>query len=1071
LIERIIRFSIAHRHLVLVFSFLLIAVCIRWLTLLPIDAVPDVTNRQVQINVKSAGLGPEDMERLVTFPLELAVAGIPKLDTIRSVSQFGLSQVTLVFEDDADIYFVRQLVNERLQEVRDQLPSGVLLEMSPVSTGLGEIYHLRIENAKLDLMQKRTLLDWVVRPQLRTVKGLAEVNTWGGLVRQFQVQVNPDKLQARGLTFQDVVDAVSRGNANGGGGYVIQGAEQENVRSVGLLTNLDDLRQTVIKAEGGVGVTLDQIGEVVEAPMPRQGAITRDGQGEDAVAITLLLIGENGRVVVSRVKDRLRQLESSLPAGSRIIGFLDRTELIQRTLRTALKNLAEGGLLVVVLLFLFLGQLRAGLIVSSAIPLAMLVAIAGMYFFNVSANLMSLGAIDFGLIVDGAVIIVENCVRRLSLEREKMQREMTEAERLDLIAEATVEVRRATQFGEMIIITSYLPILTLQGLEGKMFRPMGLTVVFALLGAMCLSFTVTPALCAFFLKAGHEHEPRILLRLKALYSRYLDWSLKRTLATLLPSVVLLVLSACLVTTLGGEFIPELEEGAVAIGQMYLPGTSLDTVIGSTTALEKMLKTRFPDEVQASVSRIGRPEIATDPMQAFQADTLITLTPPAQWKKASRQSDLVPQMEKTLADLPAVRLSFSQPIKMRMMELIEGIGIRADLGIKLFGEDPAVLETKAQQIANVVRAVRGAEDVSVEATSGLPQMDLEIDRARASQLGVRVDEINQVVEAALGGRTVTQVNDGTKRIDVAVVLRGDIRTRPDLIAQLQVPTQSGGLIPLSAVCRFRQRQGPAQVSREDGQRRIVIQSNVRSRDLASFVEEVQARVASDVKLPPGYHTVYGGTYEKMQSGRARLAVIVPITFALILALLFVTFGSFYDALIVFVGVPLAASGGVIALFVRGMTLSISAFIGFIALAGVAVLNGVVMLHFIRDLFADHNDAGSAAKEGAIERLRPVLMTASVAGFGFLPMALATGAGAEVQKPLATVVIGGLVTSTFLTLMVLPVLWYQVKTRLQRRSQTSNPPSQWTQSTASPAPDQGDPEQTQPTVSSDSAQAPP
>lgn len=1030
MIESIIRFSIRQRLVVILLSFAWMLAGLYGLLHLPVEAVPDVTNRQVQLNAKASGLGPEEMERLVTFPLELALAGLPGVEEVRSLSQFGLSQITLIFSDSTDPYFARQQVNERLPEARQDLPENVSLEMAPVSTGLGEILYLRIDNPELDLMEKRTLLDWVVRPQLRNLKGLAEVNTWGGLVRRIQIEVDPLRLAAHELTFQDVVQAVAESNANAGGGFIQRGAEQQNVRTIGLYRDLQDIGQTVVRAEGGRAITVAQIAQLGEGASPRQGALTRDGEGEDAYAIAMLLMGENGREVVQRVKARLPQIESSLPAGSKMVGFLDRTELIDRTLQTALKNLTEGGILVVLLLFLFLAQLRAGLIVSSAIPLSMLFAVVGMNYFGISANLMSLGAIDLGLIVDGAVIIVENCVRRLGLEHHRLQRPLSESERLEVITEASVEVRGATQFGEMIILASYLPILSLEGMEGRMFRPMGLTVVLALSGAMVLSFTLIPALCALFLRPPKSTQAGWMQSLQRLYAGLLERCLVRPALILLPAGFLLMLALSLLGRLGGEFIPELEEGSLAIQATYLPGSSLDHVVERATILERALVEGFPDEVAAVVSRIGRPEIATDPMQVFQVDTLIALHPRGQWKKARSQAELSRKVSEALESLPAVSLSFSQPIKMRMMELIEGVGIRSDLGIKLFGPDPEVLHSRAQQIAVLVGKVAGARDVSVEATTGLPNLELEIRRNQAAQLGVRVQEINQVIEAALGGKTVTQINDGHRRIDVAVVLPEEKRTQMRWLELLQVPAESGELVPLSALCHFRESSGPAQISRENGQRRIVIQANVTDRDLASFVHDVQKQIQSNLQLPAGYYLQYGGTFEKMQSGRARLAVVVPLTVLLVLGLLFITFQSLSDALMVFVGVPLAACGGILALWLRGMTLSISALIGFIALAGVAVLNGVVMLHFIRNLRAAGRSPRDSAMEGAVERLRPVLMTASVAGFGFVPMALSTGAGAEVQRPLATVVIGGLLTSSLLTLLILPVIWCSWQSRRKR-----------------------------------------
>lgn len=1006
MIDRIIRFSIANRLMVVLLSLLFMVVGLRALFLLPIDAVPDVTNRQVQINAKATAMGPEEIERQVTFPLEVALAGLPRLVEQRSISQYGLSQITVVFEDDVDIYWARQLVHERIAEARESLPPGVSVEMSPISTGLGEIYYLRIDNPDLTLMEKRTLMDWVVRPQLRSIAGLAEVNIYGGVVRQIQVQVDPDRLRAHNLTFRDLVDVLSHSNVNAGGGYINKGAEQQNLRTVATLKTAEDIGNTVIRAN----VTVNQVAQVKPGPMPRQGAMTRDGEGEEAFAIAMLLMGENGRVVIDRIKDRVHQIETSLPAGSKIVGFLDRSQLIQRTLKTALTNLLEGGLLVVVLLFLFLGQVRAGLIVSSAIPLSMMFAVIGMHHFEISANLMSLGAIDFGLIVDGSVIIVENCVRRLASPTP-----LSEEERLERIAQATVEVRKATQFGEMIILASYLPILSLESLEGKMFRPMGLTVILALTGALILSFTLTPALCAMFLGSGPSRPSRLPLNL---YRKTLEWCLGRRSWILLSALAFVSTCGLLSTRLGGEFIPELDEGALAIQATYLPGSSLDTVIERSTALERHLKEHFPKEIDNIASRIGRPEIATDPMQVFQVDILMTLKPMARGRKARLEQE----MRHLLEDLPGVSLTYSQPIKMRMMELIEGVGIRADLGLKLFGEDPLVLNQKAQEIAQVVRQIRGAVDVSVEATSGLPQLDLVLDRARAAQLGVRAEDVNLLIEAGLGGRVLTQINDGSKRIDVTLALPEETRLRPERISQLQVPSQDGAMVPLESVVDFREDSGPAQISRENGQRRVVIQANVAGRDLAGFVDEVRQTLESKVELAGGTYLRYAGTYEKMQSGRARLAVIVPLTFGLILGLLWISFGNVPEALMVFLGVPLAMSGGVLALLLRSMPLSISASIGFIALAGIAVLNGVVMLHFIRDLYHDGKGAYESALEGAVERLRPVLMTAAVAGFGFLPMALAQGAGAEVQKPLATVVIGGILTSSLLTLLVLPVLWY-------------------------------------------------
>lgn len=1025
MIQWMIRLSIQNRIKISILGLLLLVGGLYNLYLLPLDALPDITNKQVQINAVASALNPEEMERRVTFPLELGLAGIPHLVMTRSISQFGLSQITLIFQENIDIYFARQQVSERLQQVRDSLPQGVRVEMSPVSSGLGEIYYAKLDNKNLSSMQKRTLMDWVVRPQLRTVQGLADVNTWGGQVRQYQVQADPQKLQSLDLTFHDLAEALEKNNANGGGAYIEKGQEQQLVRSVGMLDNSLDIGNVVLGQRNGVPVRVSDVATIEEGGMVRQGAITEDGQGEQVYVIALLLMGENGRVVVQRVKDKLLQIEKALPPGSHLTGFLDRSELIERTLATASRNLLEGGAVVIALLFLFLLQLRAGLIASSAIPLAMLFAVIGMRYFQVSASLMSLGAIDFGIIVDGSVIIVENCVRRLAEERHRLGRDLSEPERLELIEHGSAEVREATQFGELIIMVSYLPILTLQGIEGKMFRPMGLTVLLALAGAMLLSFTWIPALCALFLKVAAEREHPLIAPLQRIYRKFLGWGLHHALLLTLVGIGIVALAGSRFFGLGSSFIPELDEGAMAIHATYLPSISLKQVIARATVMEKELKEAYPDEIKSVVSRIGRPEIATDPMLTSQSDVLIDLYPMNQWKKAHTKDELVKIVSKTLEDIPAVSTSLSQPIKMRMMELIEGVGIRADLGIKLFGDDPKVLVIKAKEISEVVTAVRGANDVQVEVTQGLPQLRIQIDRAQLARYGINVSDVNEVIEDALGGRAITQINDANQRIDVTVKLAENLRNDPEVIGRLQVRVPGGKALPLSLLADISSQEGPAQISRENGKRRIVIESNVRGRDLGSYVEEVQSQIKKKVELPTGYYVEYGGTYEKLQSGRERLRIVVPLTFLLVFFMLYATFASWKEAALVFTGIPLAISGGLVALEVRGLTMSISAAVGFIALAGIAVLNGVVMLSFIRQLQETASSLQEAVVEGACTRLRPVLMTAAVASLGFLPMALSQGAGAEIQRPLATVVIGGLFTSTLLTLILLPVWFYALR----------------------------------------------
>lgn len=1014
-------FSIRHRLAVCLVGLVLFGWGLYNFRQLSIEAVPDITNRQVQINAVAPALGPEDVERRLTFPLEVALGGLPHVVNFRSISQFGLSQVTVIFEDGTNIYFARQLVAERLQEVREQLPPGVGVSMAPVSTGLGEILYLRLKNPRLTLLERRRLMDWVVRPQLRTVQGLADVNIWGGEVRQMQVRVDPARLREFGLDLASLNQAIAANNSNGGGSFLQRGPEQQLVTSLGLLRGAEDLKQIVLKQDRQIPVTLGQVAEVEIGPMIRQGALTQDGQDEEVYAICLLLLGENGFQVVERVKERLASIEKSLPPGSRLEPFLDRSRLIQATLNTAFRNLAEGGFLVVALLFLFLLQLRAGAIVSSVIPMAMLFAIVGMRYFGISANLMSLGAIDFGLIVDGAVIIVENCVRRLSEEQEQLGRPLNEMERISLIASASAEVRSATQLGELIILSTYLPILTLEGIEGKMFRPMGWTVILALTGAMLFSFTLIPALCGYFLKGHKEEAHPVLTPLEGVYERVLQVCLRKRVLVLSLGLMLVLGAAVLLPRLGTEFIPELDEGAIAMQVTFPTGISLPESVRQSQRIERVVHETLGKQVERVVTRIGRPEIATDPMLTSQTDVIIEFAP------GTSRLEAVEKLSQRFESWKGLEFSFTQPIKMRMMELIEGVGVRADLGIKIFGADHRELRRQAEKVAAVVRQVSGAADVMVEVTEGLPQLQVEIHRDQLAPYGLNVSDVNRILEAALGSRSVTTINDGNERFDVTVGLASQLRNDPEAFSNLLIPTPDGNFVPLSRLATLRSLVGPVQISREQGKRRIVVQSNVRGRDLGSFVQEVQRQVEAKVALPTGYYLEYGGTYEKLQSGRARLSMVVPVTFLAVFGLLYLNFRSIQSALLVATGIPLAVSGGVVALWLRSMPLSISAAIGFVALAGVAVLNGVVMVTFIDALVRQGRETSQAVLEGARLRLRPVLMTAAVASFGFIPMAFSQGAGAEVQKPLATVLIGGLCSSTLLTLVLLPVLYRKQKSR--------------------------------------------
>ena len=1021
MINRIIRFSIENRFLVLILTALLIGSGVWSAINLPIDAVPDVTNKQVQINTTAPALAPEEIERQITFPLEVVLAGMPRLQETRSISQFGLSQVTVIFDDDMDIYFARQLVLERLQSARDQLPPGIgPPTMGPVSTGLGEIYYVLVEGPQSD-MERRTLLDWVIKPQLRTVPGIIEVNSFGGKEKQYQVVVDPRKLIAHNVTLRQVQEALEQNNRNAGGAYLQRGDEQQLVRGVGVIRDEADIERIVVGAEAGTPIYMRDVSKVTTGPAIRQGALTTNGEGEAVAGITMLLLGENGRIVVQRVKERLVEIQKTLPAGTKLIGFMDRSELIGRTLETAVKNLIEGGALVIIVLFLFLMQLRAGLIVSSAIPLSMLFALIGMKYFNVSANLMSLGAIDFGLIVDGAVIIVENCVRRLSERRHEAGRTLTESERLDMIYESTADVVKPSVFGMIIIMAAYIPILTLVGIEGKMFKPMGLTVIFALTGALLLSVTLVPALCAFFLRVREEKENPVLQRVAGGYEPALKAAMSNRWWTVGGSVAFFAVCASLFGGLGSEFIPELDEGAMAIQIGYPPSMSLEKAVERSTVLEGVLVNGFPTEIDRIVTRIGRAELATDPMLVSQHDTLISLKPQSGWKEARSKDDLVEKVSAAVGEIPGVGASYTQPIRMRMMELIEGVGIRAELGIKLYGDELALLAAKGAEIAQVVRGVRGSADVSVETTEGLPVLNITVRREEIARYGINVSDVQQVIETAVGGSEAGEIIRGNQRFDLVVRLAEEYRRDPEAIGRILVPAPGGARLPLSTLADIVSTEGPVQVSRENGQRRVVIQSNVRGRDLGSFVEEVKRQIESRIKLPTGYHVEYGGEYEHLQSGRARLMLVVPVTFGVIFLLLFTTFNSLRQAALVFTGIPFAITGGILALYFRGMPFSMSAGIGFIALFGVAVLNGVVLVTFINELRAKGMLVEEAVAKGCALRLRPVLMTAAVASIGFIPMAMAHGAGAEVQKPLATVVIGGLITSTLLTLFVLPTLY--------------------------------------------------
>ena len=1023
MINALIRFSVSQRLLVLLMVAIIIGAGIYSFQRLPIDAVPDVTNVQVQVLTAAPSLAPLEIERQITFPVEVAMSGLPDIEEIRSVSKFGLSAVTVVFDDSVDTYFARQLVLERLSQAREQIPESIgSPEMGPISTGLGEIYQyeLRANDNGHDATALRTIQDWNVRRQLLGVPGITEVNSFGGLEKQYQVRLDPIKLQAYDLSLRDVLEAVARNNANVGGAYIEHGAEQYLLRGIGLVESADDIANIVVKTgQEGIPIYVRDMGEVVTGATVRQGAVTADGEGEIVAGIAMMLKGENSRTVVDRVKERVEQIKKTLPKGVELVPFYDRSELVNRTIGTVAKNLVEGAVLVIIVLILLLGNWRGALLVATIIPLSMLFAAICMVVFGVSGNLMSLGALDFGLIVDGAVVMVENAVRRRAEAQHKDSQEPPERTILD----ACLEVGRPVVFAVAIIMIVYLPILSLTGIEGKMFKPMALTVVFALAGSLLLSLTYIPAAMTFLLRGRVSEKESIVIRYaKRWYRSAFDYVMRNRARALAVAASLVIISVIIFPFLGSEFIPRLDEGSLAIQVQQLPSVSLSQSVRTTTEVERVLR-RFP-EVTTVISKTGRAEVATDPMSVDFSDLYIGLKPPSEWETADSREELVEKMADALEKgVPNASFSFSQPIELRVAELISGV--RSDVAIKLFGDDLDTLKTTADRIASVVSRVEGAEDVKAEAVSGLPQLQIKPDRAAIARYGINVEDVNDLVESIVAGKSAGQVYEGEQRFNLVVRLSEATSQDVETIKNLLIPGPKGVRVPLSQVADIALIEGPAQISREGTRRRIGVELNVRGRDIGSFVREAQARIEQGVELPPGYYITWGGQFENLQRASARLMIVVPLALFLIFILLFSTFGSVKQALLIYTGIPFAIVGGVLALAMRGMPFSISAGVGFIALFGVAVLNGVVMVSYINRLREEGRPLEEAVREGAETRLRPVLMTALVASLGFVPMAIATSAGAEVQRPLATVVIGGLITSTLLTLLILPSLykWFE------------------------------------------------
>jgi cobalt-zinc-cadmium resistance protein CzcA len=1044
MLERIIAFSIRQRIFVLAIVLGFAALGVWSFTRLPIDAVPDITNVQVQINTEAPGYSPLESEQRITYAVETAIAGVPGLAYTRSISRYGLSQVTAVFDDDVDVFFARQQVGERLQAARSQMPPGIEPALGPVSTGLGEIYMYIVESGpharkrdgtRYTPMDLRTISDWSVRPQLRNVKGVAEVNSIGGYTRQYHVTPNPQRLAALGISIEELAEALKANNANVGAGYVERQGQQVLIRVPGQAANEADLSAIIIGNRGGVPIRVADVADVVIGSELRTGAASQNGE-EVVIGTIFMLTGENSRQVARAVDARIADIRKTLPAGVNIKPVYDRTELVDRTIGTVQKNLAEGALLVVVVLFLLLGNFRAALITAAVIPLAMLMTLTGMVQGRVSGNLMSLGALDFGLIVDGAVIIVENCLRRLGEAQHRVGRMLGRDERFGLVASATTEVIRPSLFGILIIAVVYLPIFALDGIEGKTFHPMAITVIIALTAAMILSLTFVPAAIAMFVTGKvEEKETRPIAWLKSRYVPALDRALRAPAITLAIAIGLVIGAGALATQLGSEFIPSLDEGDIAMHALRIPGTSLTQALEMQTMLEKRIA-KIP-EVRMVFAKIGTADVATDPMPPSVADNFILLKDRAQWPDPRKPKDrLIEEINAVVQRVPGNNYEFTQPIEMRMNELIAGV--RSDVAVKLFGDDLDQLVATGGKIEDVLASIAGAEDVKLEQVTGLPVLAITPDRLQLARYGITMADVQATVGAAIGGTAAGQIFEGDKRFEVVVRLPEAQRTDLDAIGSLPIPVKGAAgqtYVPLADVAKIELAAGPNQISREDRKRRAVITANIRGRDLGSFIAEAQDKIAAQVPIPAGYYVRYGGTFEQLASASQRLTVVVPVGLLLIFGLLFALFGSARDAAIVFSGVPLALTGGVAALLVRGLPFSISAGVGFIALSGVAVLNGVVMLSFIADLRRNGMALDPAIREGALTRLRPVLMTALVASLGFVPMAFNVGAGSEVQRPLATVVIGGIISATLLTLFVLPVLYRLVHRRSESAERTA------------------------------------
>ncbi|MBS0263767.1 MAG: efflux RND transporter permease subunit [Planctomycetes bacterium] len=1013
-LNRIIDFSLRNRVLVILATLAAGVAGVLALQHLDIDAFPDTTPVQVQINTTAPALSPEEVERQITFPIEQAISGLASLEQMRSISKFGLSQVVVVFRDGTDIYFARQLINEKLATV--EMPGGIARpRMGPVATGLGEVFHYVVSGQGTDPTDLRTIHDWVIRPPMRTVPGTAEINSWGGYEKQYQVRIHPDRLIKHGVTFGEVVEAVKRNNLNVGGGNITQEGGMLLVQGLGRTSGIEPLRQIVVTTNDGVAVRVTDVADVEIGHEIRRGAVTADGQGEVVLGLGFMLMGENSHDVTRAMKQKMDSVRGSLPANVQVTSVYDRTELVDFVIDTVRKNLFEGGLLVVAVLFAFLGNFRAAVIVAVAIPLSMLFAFCGMLKFGIAASLLSLGAIDFGMIVDSSVVMIENCVRHLAHDNPQGR------SRLEILRDAAVEVRKPTMFGELIIMIVYLPILALEGIEGKMFRPMALTVIFALAGSMILSITLMPVLASFLLpQRVEEREPFLMRVAHAIHYPILQFAMHHKAAVMgFAATVLLLAFGMIAPHLGSEFVPRLSEGAIAIGVVRLAGTDLSESIRYNTEMERVILREFPDEVEHVWSRVGTAEVATDPMGVELTDTFVTLKPRQQWKKARTQAEFTELLDRALRDMPGQRLAYSQPIEMRINEMVSGV--RADLGVKLFGDDFDVLVKKGHEIEAVLKSIDGAADVATEQITGQPMLQVKVNQAQIARYGVSAQAVLEMVES-IGSKPLGEIVEGQIRFPLIARLPEQFRASPEAVGNMLVTTPAGQRIPLSQLASVEVVEGPSTITREWGQRRITITANVRGRDLGSFVNAARERIAREVALPQGrYRIEYGGQFENLERARTRLLIVVPLALVLIFGLLYLTYHNLVDALRVFTGIPFAWVGGIFALWLRDMPFSISAGIGFIAMSGVAVLDDMILVSYIRQLRQRGLGLDDAVTQAAVTRLRPVLMTTLVASLGFLPMAFSEGMGAEVQRPLATVVIGGVIGAMIMSLLVLRVLY--------------------------------------------------